>query len=139
MEADLPPLSEEELQTPAPEEVTDAQVLEDRIEKILHEVYMEYNARLYIRHTSKKRFYDDNREMARQVALEEIMTERLRKARLLVGGRVVLSLTNYMSELQCTFDYCTMTSYAYCTMTSYAYCTMTSYAYCTMTSYAYCR
>jgi len=84
LEADLPALSDEELQAPEVDEVTDEEALEERIEKILNEVYTEYNARLYMRHTSQRRFFADNREMARKVALEELMAERMRKARQLV-------------------------------------------------------
>lgn len=56
--------------------LTDAQRISERSEEILRQVYSEFEARLYAKTTSRTEFFESNRQMAIDLATEELAMEK---------------------------------------------------------------
>jgi len=58
------------------EELTEEQLRSLRANEILHNVWVEYSARMYSRTTSKDEFYEDNMQMALSLADKELQAQK---------------------------------------------------------------
>eukprot|EP01039_Chlorochromonas_danica_P001791 gene1789-1957_t len=61
-------------------ELSEEDLVRQRGEEILHNIWREYNVRMYTKSTSKQFFFDKNREQAHALAAKEIAEERAQKA-----------------------------------------------------------
>jgi len=80
-------------------EITDEEKLNERAKEILQNVWMEIDARMYAKSTSKREFFDANREMALALAKKELEDEKIRKKEHVEAKRAKENMLAQMVEV----------------------------------------
>jgi len=80
-------------------EATDAEKIEVRVQEILQNVWVEMDARMYARSTSKKEFFDVNREKAVELATREMGEEKERRKEIVEAKKAKQNMLSQMVDV----------------------------------------